>query len=421
MSTRAALEAALERELGASSVGASRREVAGAGEEADRRLEIEPGDGAALAAALRVLAEHGGRAIVRGGGSHDALGNAPIVADAVISTRALSGIEELDTADGVVRVRVGTPLAELQRAVEPHGWEVPLGAPESATVGGTLAAAAIGPRRLAQGPPRDCVLGLDVTLATGERTHCGGRVVKNVTGFDLAKLYVGSLGCLGVIEAAWLRLRPRPEAAVVLAAPLETASEATRLAISAARLPTARCAALLDPAAAHAIGVDAAAGGAFVVELAGVEPSVREDARFVAEACGAAEVGASCVDALSALQSGDEPIRARIATLPSSCGRALQVLRESGARLIVHAGLALLYAQWLDRSAASRAVEAVERTVREARGEARFERLPDELKRTRDVFAVASDARQSVERMQPLMQRFDPAGVLASGRVLGRL
>ena len=222
---------------------------------------LHPGDAPALARAVGALAASGLAALVRGGGTHMQLGNPPRRADVVLSTRRLAGVLAFDPGEGVCRVAAGTPLEALRAEVNAGGWELPLDPPgQGSTVGGALAAAAIGPRALGFGLPRDLVLGLDVVLADGTPTRCGGRVVKNVTGYDLAKLYTGSLGTLGVIAAAWLRLRPRPERVLVMEAPLAGVDAALGQGLAAARLASARAAAL-----------ELAPGGAarLVVELAG--------------------------------------------------------------------------------------------------------------------------------------------------------
>jgi glycolate oxidase FAD binding subunit len=172
-------------------------------------VTLAPASVEALGGALRTLRERDLAAIVRGGGTRLGLGNPPRRAACFLSTERLAEVEELD-AGRAGPGRAGTPLTELRAAANARGWELPLDAPgRGSTVGGVLAAAALGPRAQGYGLPRDLVLGLDVVLGDGTLTRCGGRVVKNVTGYDLAKLYTGSLGTLGVI-AAWLRLRPRP-------------------------------------------------------------------------------------------------------------------------------------------------------------------------------------------------------------------
>ncbi|MGI9591971.1 MAG: FAD-binding oxidoreductase, partial [Myxococcota bacterium] len=183
---------------------------------------LRPADGEALARVLSALGQAGLAAVLRGAGSHLGLGNPPRGAELFLSLERLPGVDELDEVEGICHVASGTPLSTLREKLATTAWELPLDVP--GTLGGCLAAARIGPRSLGFGLPRDVVLGLEVALGSGQRTRCGGRVVKNVTGYDLAKLYIGSLGSLGGIEGAWLRLRPRP--ACVRALELEAADVA---------------------------------------------------------------------------------------------------------------------------------------------------------------------------------------------------
>jgi glycolate oxidase FAD binding subunit len=135
-------------------------------------------------------------------------GPAPAAAQEV---RAPAGIVAYEPADMTVTVGAGTTFAELDAELAPHGQEVSLD-PRSttATIGGILACGLSGVRRLRQGPLRDHVLEVRVLLADGRRVKGGGPTVKNVTGYDLPRLFVGSFGTLGVIEQVTLRCRPRP-------------------------------------------------------------------------------------------------------------------------------------------------------------------------------------------------------------------
>jgi len=188
-------------------------------------------------------------ALVRGCGGHLGFGNPPRSADVFVCVERLTGVDEFDAADGVCHAAAGTTLAEVRETVAARGWELPLDPPgERTSVGGTLAAAAVGPRALGFGLPRDGVLGLEVVLANGERTRCGGRVVKNVSGYDLGKLYTGSLGTLGVIEGAWLRLRPRPATTRMLEMGFAQLAEACAAGLAAARRDSARAVALASAA-----------------------------------------------------------------------------------------------------------------------------------------------------------------------------
>jgi glycolate oxidase FAD binding subunit len=126
----------------------------------------------------------------------------------VREVRAPSGIVEHVAAEMTVRVRAGTTVAELDDALGPHGQCVALPAWEGATIGGVLAVGHSGLRRLGWGPVRDAVLEVRYVSAEGRLVKGGGPTVKNVSGYDLPRLFVGSLGTLGVIAEVVLRTRP---------------------------------------------------------------------------------------------------------------------------------------------------------------------------------------------------------------------
>jgi FAD/FMN-containing dehydrogenase len=134
------------------------------------------------------------------------------VSPAAREVRAPSGIVEYAPAEMVVRVRAGTTVAELDAALAAHGQLVPLDpvSPAVATVGGVLAVGRSGLRRLRYGPVRDVLLEATVALADGTVVKAGAPVVKNVTGYDLCRLFVGSLGTLGFLVECVLRCQPRP-------------------------------------------------------------------------------------------------------------------------------------------------------------------------------------------------------------------
>jgi glycolate oxidase FAD binding subunit len=142
------------------------------------------------------------------------------VASSVREVRAPSGVVEYEPAEMVVRVRAGTSVAELDAAVSAGGQQVALdpapGSASTATVGGVLAVGRSGLRRLRYGPVRDTVLEVRVVLADGSLVKAGGPVVKNVSGYDLSRLLVGSLGTIGFLAEVVLRCAPRPAVAVWL-------------------------------------------------------------------------------------------------------------------------------------------------------------------------------------------------------------
>ncbi len=160
--------------------------------------------------------------VARGAGTHAGVGGR--VPFDVVEVTAPAGIVDVQPADMTVTVLAGTPVATLNAALAEYGQECPLD-PETtrATVGGVLAVGLSGRRRLGLGPLRDTVLEVVLVLADGRVVRGGGPTVKNVTGYDLPRLVVGSLGTLGVLARVTLRTRPRPRASVWFVAPRERA------------------------------------------------------------------------------------------------------------------------------------------------------------------------------------------------------
>jgi glycolate oxidase FAD binding subunit len=380
---------------------------------------LEPPDAAALAAAVATLDRLSVGAVVRGGGTQIGMGNPPRrSASLQLSTLRLAGIDTLDADEGVCHALAGTPLAELAAAAEAEGWELPLDALDPAsTLGGALASASVGPRCQGFGRVRDHVLGLEVVLASGERVRCGGRVVKNVTGYDLNKLHTGAFGTLGVIEGAWLRLRPRPERTLLLEAAPEDVAPACAMGLAAARRATARVAALVLPS-----------GGALslLVELAGDARSVESDAAALRREAGAVDAAPDALERVRRLQSGvpAEPgMRFRLALLVSRLVPALSSLREFGAELLVYPGLGLVFAGYPiigsdSRATADAAWSRVARVARTADAPFRLESAPAWAKRGHDVFGDRDPAQFLIESLK---RRFDPGRVLNPGRFAGHL
>jgi glycolate oxidase FAD binding subunit len=401
--------------------------VGGAPVEVDgTRLEttVRPPGAEALAATVRTLAERRLPALVRGGGSRIGLGNPPRGARLVLSTQGLSALRTLDPAEGVLCAEGGATLAGLRDALEGTAWELPFDPPGArTTLGGTLASGAVGPRHPGFGRPRDLVLGLAVVHGDGLRARAGGRVVKNVTGYDLMKLHVGSLGTLGVIESAWIRLRPRPARALVLSASLGDGPDACARALAAARRPSVRAAALVDARLAPAVEPSAAPATGFllVVELAGDEPAVASDAAALGATHGAHDASPGALSRVRALQGetfGPVGLRFRLAVLPDRLDVVSGALEATGGALLVYPGSGLVHARFalepeLDAAGVDRIWRAVERAARAGEGFAVLEAAPPFAKAVRDVYG---DAPGEARLWRALKQRFDPAGVLNPGR-----
>src|SRR5258707_12088304 len=178
-------------------------------------LVVEPGNEQELAKVLK-LANAAGLAVVpRGGGTKLEWGNRPTNADVILSTVRMHRVIEHAWADLTVSVEAGCTIAKLQETVAKHKQRLALDAlwPEQATVGGVLSTNDSGALRLRFGSLRDLVIGATVALADGTVASSGGKVVKNVAGYDLPKLVTGAFGTLGVVTRAIFRLHPLPRAA----------------------------------------------------------------------------------------------------------------------------------------------------------------------------------------------------------------
>lgn len=175
-------------------------------------LAVFPADEAQVAAVLRLADEHRAAVVPRGGGSHSSLGNVPTQVDVVLSVQRLQQQLAYEPGDMTTTVQAGLRLADLQASLSQHGQFLALdpSASDTTTAGGIVAANLTGPRRLLYGSARDLLLGSAVISLDGKRTKAGGRVVKNVTGYDLNKLYIGSLGTLAVIVELTWKVHPKP-------------------------------------------------------------------------------------------------------------------------------------------------------------------------------------------------------------------
>ena len=206
-------------------------------------LVCAPGTHDQVSATLRLCAEAAASVIPWGGGTAMAIGNPPRQADVVLNTGRLNRVIEHDHANLTVTVESGISLTALQQLVAGQRQFVPFDPPfpERSSVGGIVAANLNGPRRGCYGSVRDLVIGMKVALVSGEQIKAGGKVVKNVAGYDMCKLFVGSLGTLGIITELTLRLMPLPESAstVVAAGTFSQAEQFIRELFRSRLFPTA--------------------------------------------------------------------------------------------------------------------------------------------------------------------------------------
>jgi|HubBroStandDraft_2_1064218.scaffolds.fasta_scaffold00797_2 glycolate oxidase FAD binding subunit len=176
------------------------------------QLVVEPADEQQLAAVLRLATGAGLAVIPRGGGTKISWGNPPARADIILSTSRLDKMIEHAWADLTVSVEAGCTILKLQSALARHGQRLALDPlwPAQATIGGILSTNDSGSLRLRFGALRDLIIGVTLALPDGTLASSGGKVVKNVAGYDLPKLVTGALGTLAVITRAVFRLHPLP-------------------------------------------------------------------------------------------------------------------------------------------------------------------------------------------------------------------
>jgi len=227
------------------------------------RFVAAPASTSEAAALLSSAAALGLTIVPRGSGSRQHWGAAPTRCDLIVDTRRLDRVLEHAAGDLVVSAQAGVRLNDLADVLALAGQRLALDATDAGdvdngtgTVGGLIATSAAGPLRYRYGSPRDLLIGITVVRADGTIAKSGGKVVKNVAGYDLGKLFAGSYGTLGLVTEATFRLHPKPESATWIAVETtdpKAAADVTRVMADA---PLAPSAIELDwPSAAEPIAV----------------------------------------------------------------------------------------------------------------------------------------------------------------------
>jgi glycolate oxidase FAD binding subunit len=216
MQTEKGLTEDLRRIVGPDNVREATEEDAVEGVEPD--FVVEPGSVEEISDVMKLAASEDLAVAPRGSGTKTHIGDPPRRLDLIVSTARMNEVLEHTPGDQIVRLEGGVKLEVLQEHVSGSDQMLAIDPPESgATIGGIVAANSSGPRRYRYGTIRDLIIGITVVLHDGTVAKAGGKVVKNVAGYDLSKLFTGSLGTLGIIATANFRLHPRPEAARTVA------------------------------------------------------------------------------------------------------------------------------------------------------------------------------------------------------------
>jgi glycolate oxidase FAD binding subunit len=385
------------------------------------RLVLEPANEQQLAAVLR-LANDGGLAVIpRGGGTKLSWGNPPVRADIILSTARLDKIIEHAWADLTVSVEAGCSIQKLQSALAQHGQRLALDPlwPEQATIGGVLSTNDSGSLRLRFGSLRDLIIGVTLALPDGTIASSGGKVVKNVAGYDLPKLITGALGTLAVITRAVFRVHPLPRNSKTLSISGCSLEEMQRfiLAVQDSKLAHTSLRARIAQDAEPVLdilfeGTEAgiAAQGAQLRELA--RPATATDAPSA--------VWAASQELCDSASSAPVAV-AKIATLPASIARTIETVQRAATSRKTHWKLTMQATGigWMHLDATPENLHAVLSDLRfelEASGGslAAFHHPPDMPHL--DAWGKSGDA---LPLMCAVKNQFDPKNTLNPGRFLG--
>lgn len=369
-----------------------------------------------------------------GGGTLLNLGWTPTRSGVVVDLTALDQIVDYPARDMTITVHTGISIEKLQATLAREKQRLPVDVPlpQRSTLGGAMAANVSGPRRFGFGTLRDYVIGISVINDRGEVVKAGGRVVKNVAGYDLCKLYVGSLGTLGIIVQTTLKVRPLPEASALAAVPVAW-DRCSELLDRLNRSRTRPCAVeLLSPPAAQSLV--GSQGNTWLVlvgyednrsavdwqldqmkrELADLGPGV--------EATWRNEEAAPLWSRLADWPlTKDATIVFKASVLPSQVASLCQVASEavSEVELLAHAGNGIVLGRIPDGSV-SLASELLSRLRQEAqacRGSVVLVRCLPELKPQLDVWGTPQE---SWSLMAAVKAQLDPADVFNPGRYVVR-
>jgi glycolate oxidase FAD binding subunit len=392
-----------------------------------------------VSSVLQAVHEQGRSLIPVGCGAFLHIGGIPRRYHVALSLQRLNRVVDYQPTDMTVTVEAGMTLARLQEVLGEHGQWLPIDPPlpEQATIGGIVAANLNGPVRLSQGTIRDFLLGLKVVQADGTIIKGGGRVVKNVAGYDLPKLYCGSFGTLGVIVEATFKVRPRPEAQAVLSLTFPSVENAADLVLrllgSELQLFFLELA-NFNPQSGQS---SQAEPYRLFVGLAGIAEEVAYQRARLRDFIGNAETvveewkGGNGQDLLLRLRdfpvSGEALLRCKTSVLPARVAPFCRDLEAEAAvqnlpvQLLVHAGNGIIYSRFRQSDNASlekmlSLVDWLRILTRGLEGYTVIEDVDPILKDRLDVWGYVGNVFPLMKRLK---ETLDPRRVLSPGRFVG--
>ena len=408
------------------------------------RFAARPTDVEGVSETIRFAHEQGLAVVPWGGGTRMGLGNIPGRYDLALDMTGLDHMVEHTPGDLTATAGAGMTIASLQDSLGHHGQVLALDAPlpEKATLGGTMAVGWSGPFKWQFGSIRDVVIGMKVVQADGTVTKSGGQVVKNVSGFDMARMHIGALGTLGVIAEVSLKLTPRPAGRVTVLSGFDSLAKCIEAALgifSSGMMPLAVAA--YDRQAGGASNAATRVGPWNLAVLLGGRPRTIErqsgETRSIAEGAGAgspemlgADEGAPLWRAMSDFGwgAGGPSLGIRASVLPSGVAAlaeglsTLEVSEGAAPAIVAHPAHGTVIASWPgDVETVPGTLEAVSRArvlAAQSGGHAVVERAPLAVKSEIDVWGGMGGPEQVT---RGLKSQYDPAGVLNPGRFAGRI
>lgn len=383
-----------------------------------------------LAQVIACTHQHRWRVLPCGSGTKLSWGGVPKGIDAIVSTQRLNRVIEHAVGDLTITVEAGAKFGDIQAILAPLGQFMGLDPayPQTATIGGIVATADAGSLRQRYGGVRDMLLGISFVRADGEIAKAGGRVVKNVAGYDLMKLFAGSFGTLGIISQATFRVYPLPEASqtVVLIGTGEAIAQATKTLLASALTPTAVD--LLSTQLVTKLGIGEGMG--LVTRFQSVTESVKEQSTRLLEVGqtlglqGSSYSGTDEAELWEKLRvqiwaPATEPgIICKIGVVPTAATATLTQLDNIASQQglgLIHAGSGL----GLLRFDSENAVDCVTKMRSHCQSHSGFLTVlsaPISLKQQLDVWGYSGNA---LDLMRQIKQQFDPENILSPHRFVG--